>query len=131
MSRVRELRFVNGNVWAYQQTSGYRPGMDLTDYTVETTEGPIGEVDKHSVEIGAAYLVVDTGVRNSGKEVLLPVRAITQVDEEARRICIDLTRGEIEDAPEFDRDKHLGNADYRSELSTYYGFGASLAGRPA
>ncbi|MGW6686238.1 hypothetical protein [Streptomyces sp. NPDC054961] len=35
------------------------------------------------------------------------------------------------DAPEFDRDEHLGSADYRSALSTYYGFGASLAGSPA
>ncbi|CAM5319144.1 hypothetical protein SAVIM338S_00732 [Streptomyces avidinii] len=122
---------MNGNVWAYRQTSGYRPGMDLTGYKVEATEGSIGKVDKHSAEIGSAYLVVDTGPWIFGKEVLLPVRAITRVDEEAGRIYIDLTKGEIEDAPEFDRAKHLGSADYRSALSTYYGFGASLAGRPA
>ncbi|MER5726750.1 PRC-barrel domain-containing protein [Streptomyces sp. NPDC002138] len=122
---------MNGNVWAYRRTSGFRPGMDLTGYKVEATEGPIGKVDKHSDEVGSSYLVVDTGVWIFGKEVLLPVRAITKVDEDARRIYVDLTKSEIKDAPEFDREKHLGAADYRSELSTYYGFGASFARRPA
>ncbi|MET9699940.1 PRC-barrel domain containing protein [Streptomyces sp. NPDC006529] len=122
---------MNGNVWAYRKTSGFRPGMDLTGYKVEATEGPIGKVDKHSADVGSSYLVVDTGVWVFGKEVLLPVRAITKVDEEEQRIYVDLTKSEIKGAPQFDRDRHLGTADYRSALSTYYGFGASFARRTA
>ncbi|WP_354381119.1 PRC-barrel domain containing protein [Streptomyces sp. PvR034] len=122
---------MNTQVWAYQQSSGYRPGMDLTGYAVAATEGPIGEVDGHSESIGSAYLLVATGPWTRAKDVLLPVRAITKVDEETRRILVDLTRAEIEEAPDFDRDKHFGSADFRSELSTYYGFGGSRTGRPA
>ncbi|MFZ3468202.1 PRC-barrel domain-containing protein [Streptomyces sp. 4.24] len=122
---------MNDDVWAYRQTSGFRPGMDLAGYKVEATEGSIGRVEKHSDEVGSAYLVVDTGPWIFGREVLLPVRAITKVEEEARRLYVDLTKGEIADAPEFDRDEHLGSAEYRSALSAYYGFGASLTGRPA
>ncbi|MFD7033944.1 PRC-barrel domain containing protein [Streptomyces sp. NPDC059917] len=122
---------MNTHVWAYQQSSGYRPGMDLTGYEVAAPEGPVGEVDGHSEAIGSAYLLVRTGPWTRAKDALLPVRAITGVDEEARRILVDLFRAEIEEAPDFDRDKHFGSADFRSELSTYYGFAASRTGRPA
>ncbi|MEU8461685.1 PRC-barrel domain-containing protein [Streptomyces sp. NPDC029003] len=122
---------MNANVWAYRKTSGWRPGIDLTGFTVEATEGPVGKVDANSHEVGSSYLVVDTGVWIFGKEILLPVRAITKVDEESRKIYVDLTKSELKNAPEFDRERHLGHADYRSALSTYYGFGASVGRRTA
>ncbi|MFJ6374036.1 PRC-barrel domain containing protein, partial [Streptomyces virginiae] len=46
------------NVWSYQPTAGHLAGTDLTGYKVEATDGSIGKVDKHSDEVGDAYLVV-------------------------------------------------------------------------
>ncbi|WP_328738689.1 PRC-barrel domain-containing protein [Streptomyces erythrochromogenes] len=119
------------HVWSYQPTAGHLAGTDLTGYKVEATDGSIGKVDKHSDEVGDAYLVVDTGVWIFGKEVLLPASTVVSIDPEERKVFVDRTRGQIKDAPEFHRDKHLGDAGYREDLGTYYGTGAPFGGRPA
>ncbi|MEX0172640.1 PRC-barrel domain-containing protein [Streptomyces sp. LMG1-1-1.1] len=119
------------HVWSYQPTAGRLAGTDLTAYKVEATDGSIGKVDKHSDEVGDAYLVVDTGVWIFGKEVLLPAGTVVKVDTEDQKVFVDRTKEQIKNAPEFHRDKHLGDAGYREELSTYYGSGAPFGGRPA
>ncbi|MFI8290530.1 PRC-barrel domain containing protein [Streptomyces sp. ms191] len=118
-------------VWSFKSTSGHLAGTDLTGYKVEATDGGIGKVDKHSDEVGDAYLVVDTGVWIFGKEVLLPASTVVRVDPDERKIYVDRTKEQIKDAPEFHRDQHLGNAGYHEELGTYYGTGAPFGGRPA
>ncbi|MFD3698872.1 PRC-barrel domain-containing protein [Streptomyces sp. NPDC058646] len=119
------------HVWSYKATASYLQDADLTGCKVEATDGSIGKVDKHSDEVGDAYLVVDTGGWIFGKEVLLPASTVVSVDLEERKIFVDLTRGQIKDAPEFHRDKHLGDAGYRDELGTHYGTGGPFGGRPA
>ncbi|WP_426361807.1 PRC-barrel domain-containing protein [Streptomyces sp. E-08] len=115
-------------MWSYRSTSGHLAGTDLTGYKVEATDGSIGKVDKHSDEVGDAYLVVDTGVWIFGKEVLLPASTVVRIDPEDRSIFVDRTREQIKSAPEFHRDKHLGDAGYHAELGTYYGTGATYGG---
>ncbi|WP_420037204.1 PRC-barrel domain-containing protein [Streptomyces sp. cg28] len=112
------------NIWNYSSTAGHTPGVDLTGYKVEATDGSIGKVGKHSHEVGSQYIVVDTGVWIFGKEVLLPAGTITAVDAEARTIRVARSKEEIKAAPEFDRDKHLGDADYQRELGTHYSSGS-------
>ncbi|MFE4257906.1 PRC-barrel domain-containing protein [Streptomyces sp. NPDC056883] len=119
------------HVWSYKSTSGHLAGADLTGYKVEAVDGDIGKVDKHSDEVGDAYLVVDTGVWIFGKEVLLPASTVLRVDPEDRKVYVDRTKEQIKSAPEFHRDKHLGDAGYHEELGTYYGTGAPFGGRPA
>ncbi|WP_405833885.1 PRC-barrel domain-containing protein [Streptomyces sp. NBC_01176] len=118
------------HAWSYKSTSGHVAGADLTGYKVEATDGGIGKVDKHSDEVGDAYLVVDTGVWIFGKEVLLPASTVIQIDPEDKRIFVDRTREQIKNAPEFHRDKHLGDAGYRDELGAYYGPHTPLGGGP-
>ncbi|MFE4857835.1 PRC-barrel domain-containing protein [Streptomyces sp. NPDC056670] len=115
-------------VWSYKPTAGYLAGADLTGYKVEATDGSIGKVDKHSDEATDAYLVVDTGVWIFGKEVLLPASTVVRIDHDEQKVFVDRTKDQIKDAPEFHRDKHLGDPAYRAELGTYYGAGAPLGG---
>ncbi|MFD3327965.1 PRC-barrel domain-containing protein [Streptomyces sp. NPDC058701] len=122
---------MTNNVWAYRQTSGFLRGTDLTGFKVEATEGVIGKVDKHSDEVGSSYLVVDTGVWIFGKEVLLPAGAITKVDVDEKKIYVDRTKDEIKAAPEFHRNKHLEDTEYRERLGHYYGNGAPYGGPSA
>ncbi|MER5763932.1 PRC-barrel domain-containing protein [Streptomyces sp. NPDC002082] len=119
------------HVWSYKSTSGHLAGTDLTGYKVEAVDGDIGKVDKHSDEVGDAYLVVDTGVWIFGKEVLLPASTVLRVDPEDKKVYVDRTKEQIKSAPEFHRNKHLGDAGYHEELGTYYGSGAPFGGRPA
>ncbi|WP_405989702.1 PRC-barrel domain containing protein [Streptomyces sp. NBC_00986] len=111
------------NVWGYQAESGHQPGTDLTGFKVEATDGGIGKVDKHSDEVGDAYLVVDTGVWIFGKEVLLPASTVVSIDPKEKKVAVGLTKQQIKDAPEFDREKHLGDRGYHDRVGTYYGTG--------
>ncbi|MEU0397128.1 PRC-barrel domain containing protein [Streptomyces sp. NPDC006208] len=115
------------NVWSYKSTAGRLAGADLTGYKVEATDGSIGKVDKHSDEVGDAYLVVDTGVWIFGKEVLLPASTVVSIDPDEQKVFVDRTKQQIKDAPEFHRDKHLGDRAYHDELGTYYGTGGPFA----
>ncbi|MFE2586579.1 PRC-barrel domain-containing protein [Streptomyces sp. NPDC059378] len=117
------------HVWNYQPTAGRLAGADLTGYKVEATDGSIGKVDKHSDEVGDAYLVVDTGVWIFGKEVMLPASTVVSIDPDEEKVLVDLTKEQIKNAPEFHRDKHLGDPGYRDELGAYYStpYGGPLA----
>ncbi|MET7606174.1 PRC-barrel domain-containing protein [Streptomyces avermitilis] len=118
------------HVWSYKSTAGRLTGTDLTGYKVEATDGSIGKVDKHSDEVGDAYLVVDTGVWIFGKEVLLPASTVVSIDSDEQKIFVDRTKEQIKDAPEFHREKHLGDPGYHAELGTYYGTGGVPFGGP-
>ncbi|MER5521586.1 PRC-barrel domain containing protein [Streptomyces sp. NPDC048254] len=118
------------NVWSYKSTAGRLADADLTGYKVEATDGSIGKVDKHSDEVGDAYLVVDTGVWIFGKEVLLPASTVVSIDPGEKKVFVGLAKQQIKDAPEFDREKHLGDPGYHDELGTYYGAGGAPYGGP-
>ncbi|MFD5677699.1 PRC-barrel domain-containing protein, partial [Streptomyces sp. NPDC127040] len=91
---------VTEHVWSYTSTAGHLAGTDLTGYKVEATDGSIGKVDKHSDEVGDAYLVVDTGVWIFGKEVLLPASTVIRIDADDKKVYVDRTKEQIKDAPE-------------------------------
>ncbi|MFJ6835531.1 PRC-barrel domain-containing protein [Streptomyces sp. NPDC091209] len=111
---------MSDNIWGYQPTTGHTAGTDLIGYKVEATDGSIGKVDKHSDDVNSAYLVVDTGVWIFGKHVLLPAGTVKSVDQAERKIYVDLTKEQIKDSPEFDKDKHVGDAGYHEQVGGYY-----------
>ncbi|MFJ9338789.1 PRC-barrel domain containing protein [Streptomyces sp. NPDC101733] len=115
-------------MWSYAPGSGHLDGIDPTGFKVEATDGAIGKVDKHSYEMGDAYLVVDTGMWIFGKEVLLPAGTVTRVDHEERKIYVSRTKEQIKQAPEFVRDVHLDDRRYREEIGVYYGFVGPFGG---
>lgn len=110
-----------GAMWAYQQSAGYESGTDLAGFKVEATDGHIGKIDKHSDDLGAGYIVVDTGPWIFGKYVMLPAGTISEVDVEGKTVRVDRTKEEIKNAPEFDVDRHPGDSVYRDKIGGYYG----------
>ncbi|MFJ4675441.1 PRC-barrel domain containing protein [Kitasatospora sp. NPDC088783] len=112
---------MTGGIWGYEQAEGYTPGSDLTGYRVEATDGHIGKVDKHTADVDAGYLVVDTGPWIFGREVLLPAGTVERVDEAEKTVWVNRTKAEVKDSPEFDRDRHLGDPDYQRRIGGYYG----------
>ncbi|MEV6261483.1 PRC-barrel domain-containing protein [Streptomyces sp. NPDC051784] len=111
---------MSDNLWGYQPSSGHTAGADLTGYKVEATDGTIGKVDKHSDEVGSAYLVVDTGVWIFGKDVLLPAGTVKAIDLESHTVHVDLTKAQIKDSPEFDKHKHADDPGYHAQVGGYY-----------
>ncbi|OQR64416.1 PRC domain containing protein [Streptomyces maremycinicus] len=111
---------MNADMWGYRQTAGHTTGGSLTGYKVEATDGGIGKVDKHSDDVGASHLVVDTGVWIFGKQVLIPAGLVSRIDRVAETIYVDRTKEQIKNAPEFVEDKHTGDMGYHAEIGTYY-----------
>lgn len=111
---------MSNDMWNYVPTVGHGPDDDLTGYKVEAEDGVIGKVDKHSNEVANQYIVVDTGVWIFGKQVMLPASKVTAIDNNERRILVSCTKEQIKDAPEFDKEKHLGDPAYRDQLGGYY-----------
>jgi hypothetical protein len=63
----------------------------------EATDGPIGEVDEATYEVGGSYLVVDADVWIFGRKVVIPAGAVTQLDIPNELIALNLTKEQIRD----------------------------------
>jgi hypothetical protein len=108
----------SSNVWSYRGSDDWS-SMDLTGYKVEATDGDIGKIDDASNEVGAAYIVVDTGPWIFGKKVMLPAGLISQVDTTNEKVHVDRTKDEIKNSPEFDENTYREDT-YRDKLGGYY-----------
>jgi hypothetical protein len=93
--------------------------VDLTGFKVEARDGGIGKVDEATHEAGGSFVVVDTGPWIFGKKIMLPAGVIRDVDLDTEAISVDLTKDEIENAPEFD-EKTYREPSYRNKLGEYY-----------
>ncbi|TJZ56792.1 PRC-barrel domain containing protein [Streptomyces piniterrae] len=109
------------SIWEYQQSTGHRPGVDLTGFEVEAIDGKVGKVDKHSEEFGASFLVVDAGPWILGKRVLLPAGVISSIDHENSIVFVARTKEEIKDAPELEKEINIEDDEYHRQLASYYG----------
>jgi hypothetical protein len=105
------------DVWVYRQTTWTQ--NDPTGFSVEALDGSIGKVDEATNEVGASYLVVDTGPWIFGKKVMLPAGVVRDVDLDAQTVFVNRTKDEIKNAPEFDQDRYRDDT-YRQDLGGYY-----------
>src|SRR4051794_40648756 len=96
------------DLWTYREQSWTT--SQLTGYSVEAIDGGIGKIDEASYDVGAGFIVVDTGPWIFGKKVLLPAGVISRVDDGDERVFINRTKDQIKDAPEFDEDRYRDDA---------------------
>ncbi|HEX3219233.1 MAG TPA: PRC-barrel domain-containing protein [Candidatus Limnocylindria bacterium] len=107
------------DIWTFSDLDSWR-GTDITGFKVQAVDGEIGTVDEATYDIGASYLVVDTGPWIFGKKVLLPAGVVDMVDVTNQKLIVNRTKDEIQKAPEFDADRYTEEA-YRNNIGTYYG----------
>jgi hypothetical protein len=110
------------DVWVYRETIWMQ--SDLTGFKVEALDGSIGKIDEASNDVGAGFIVVDTGLWIFGKKVLLPEGVIRDVDFDTETVFVNRTKDEIKNAPAFDHDRLLDET-YRSTIGSYYGPGGA------
>src|SRR5262245_23884717 len=104
-------------MWSFRETAWSTE--NLIGFKVEAIDGGIGKIDEASGDVGASYIVVDTGPWIFGKKVMLPAGVINRVDREEEAVFVNRTKDEIKNAPEFDEETYRSD-DYRSNLGTYY-----------
>jgi hypothetical protein len=110
-------RIVAAEMWAFRESR--LADLDLSGHKVEALDGSIGKVAEESREVGARYIVVDTGPWILGKKVLLPAGIIERVDPDTETVFVDRTKEEIKNAPPFGESTVPGEV-YRTELGDYY-----------
>ena len=108
------------DIWSYREQTWAT--SDLTGYSVEAIDGSIGKIDEASYDVGAGYIVVDTGPWIFGKKVMLPAGVISRVDSQEEQVFVNRTKDQIKNAPEFDKERDRDET-YRGQLGSYYGQG--------
>jgi len=77
-------------------------------------------VDEATYEIGASFIVVDTGPWIFGRKVVLPAGAIERLDLDNEKVVVRLTKDQIKGSPELDEVTDYRSDEYRSRLGSYY-----------
>ena len=113
---------VRDELWAYRESAW--TSANLVGYGVEALDGSIGKIDETSYDVGAGYVVVDTGPWIFGKKVMLPAGVITSVNAADQTVSVNRTKEQIKNAPEFDEDDYKDET-YRSGLGSYYDRGGA------
>ena len=73
--------------------------LDITGFDLEAVDGSIGDIDDATYDVGASYIVVDTGPWIFGRKVVLPAGAIERIDLDNRTISVRLTKDQIKESP--------------------------------
>jgi hypothetical protein len=110
------------DIWSYSDQAF--ASDNLIGYEVEAVDGGIGKIDEASNDVGASFVVVDTGPWIFGKKVVLPAGVISRVDAVDEKVFVNRTKEQIKNSPEYDADTYRDEA-YRSELGAYYGAGGA------
>ncbi len=112
------------DLWTYADQGPFiadpRASVDMTGFSVEALDGGIGKVDEATYEVGASYIVVDTGPWILGKKVLLPAGVVDRIELDDETVFVQRTKDQIKDAPEMGESTYRDET-YRSELGHYYG----------
>ncbi|MFC8350138.1 PRC-barrel domain containing protein [Streptomyces sp. NPDC057280] len=101
--------------------AGRLRGADLVGYAVEATDGSVGRVDAVSTEAGPEHVVVATRDVLLSKKVLLPLAAVTRIDEEAQLLHVGYDTERIKGAPRFDGDMRVTDPSFRALIDEHYG----------
>ena len=116
----------SSQIWTYRDATITQ--RNLAGLTVEAIDGKIGKVDDATNDVGASFIVVDTGTWIFGKKVMLPAGVVRDVDMDTETVFVNRTKDQIKNAPEYDEDRYREESDrnaYRDELGSYYGAGGA------
>jgi hypothetical protein len=114
---------MSNDLWTFEVLTGDEPTtthLDLAGYDVEAVDGHIGKVDEATYDVGASWVVVDTGFWIFGKKRMIPAGVITRIDQTNTKVHVDLTKDQIKQAPDLDAARR-DDDDFRREHTDYYG----------
>ena len=107
-------------LWEWREEVTLDPDLSrIVGFGVEARDGSIGKVDEATNDVGASYIVVDTGKWIFGKRVMIPASMIDRVDYDNENVYVSATKEEIKNAPEFDENTYRDQS-YREQLGDYY-----------
>jgi hypothetical protein len=103
--------------------------VDLTGFEVEATDGRVGRVNRSIGTSGSEHLVVDAqSTFGRDRSVVIPAGLVDSVDTQGRRLRLNRTQQELQQAPAYDAGRGI-DASYRSALDTHFGAGRGASRR--
>jgi hypothetical protein len=87
---------VRTDIWVYGDAGWAK--AKVIGFSVEALDGKIGKIDEASNEVGAAWIVVDTGPWIFGKNVMLPAGVIVNLDLDDETVLVNRTPPESKPA---------------------------------
>ncbi len=96
---------------------------DVLGYVIAARDADIGQAEDFvidDVDWRVRYLVVDTKKLIGGKKVILALDWIDEIVTERKNIRVDITKSQVENAPEYKPDA-LINREYEVVLYDFYG----------
>ena len=116
----------SSQIWTYRDATITQ--RNLAGLSVEALDGSIGKVDEATNDVGASFIVVDTGPWIFGKKVMLPAGVVRDVDLDTETVFVNRTKEQIKNAPEYDEDRNRDatyRSNYQDQLGSYYGSGGA------
>src|SRR6476620_1580727 len=95
---------MSSQIWTYRDTTITQ--RNLAGLSVEAIDGKIGKVDDATNDVGASFIVVDTGPWIFGKKVMLPAGFFFNDNMTTETVFVNRTKDQIKDAPEYDEDAY-------------------------
>ena len=96
------------------------PGSGLVGYDVEATDGKIGKIDESTDDVGASYLVVDTGFWIFGKKRMIPAGVVERIDDTDEKVFVRLTKDDVKSAPDFEEQHRRERELYDKYYDTHW-----------
>ncbi|MDQ8184809.1 PRC-barrel domain-containing protein [Pelagicoccus sp. SDUM812002] len=103
--------------------SHLRSAREIIGYDIHATDESFGHVEDFIIDDEKwkiQYLVIDTRNWLPGRKCLIDIGWLESVDYEANEARVDLSRKQIEHAPEYDPQAPI-NRDFEKNLYDYYG----------
>jgi len=107
------------DLWRYSEGARFGTVQEIEGFGVEATDGDIGKIDEASDEMGASFIVVDTGPWIFGRKVVLPAGVIERIDLNDRKVVVRLTKDQIKNSPDYEGEEYR-QEPYRTRLGAYY-----------
>lgn len=97
---------------------------DLKDYALFARDGEIGRIEQvyfDDQHWAVRYFVVHTGGWLLGRDVLIAPRSVAGVDEDNKRIALDLSRVQVEKSPLIGSERPVSR-HYEAEFYRHFGW---------
>jgi hypothetical protein len=107
-----------------------RNSTNLHGLSIHAKDGEIGTAEEFYFDDeswAVRYLVVDTGGWLGGRRVLISPISVRDVDWEARRLYVHLTKKQVEDSPDINTHQPVSR-QHEAEYMGYYGYPSYWAG---
>lgn len=106
------------DIWSYRDTSTSE-AADLVGFQVVAIDGAIGSIDAATHDVGASYVVVDTGFWIFGKKRMLPAGVVERINYNDQKVHVNLTKDQVREAPDYDAERERDET-YRKNVKAYY-----------